>query len=94
MSYSRFVQICVAFQQESGRNQEQDEFHQLRNAINHLSKGVKHTFIPGKEMPFDEGSIASKSNFNPVRQYNNRKPDFFILAKAFGGHNFIHHIDV
>ncbi len=50
-------------------------------------------------MSFDEGDIASKSNYNPVRQYNNSKPDkygidFIILVNISGGHNFIHHIDV
>ncbi len=99
MCYSRFIQIHAAFYPEDGTSQEWDKCHQLRNAINHLNKAAKHTFIPGKEMSLDEGGITSKSNYNPVRQYNNSKPDkyridFFILANALRGHNFIYHIDV
>ncbi len=50
-------------------------------------------------MSFDGGGVASKSNYNSVQQYNNSKPDkyridFFILANAFGRHNFIYHIYV
>ncbi len=99
MSYSRFVQIGVAFHPESGTSQEQDECHPLRNAINHLNKAAKRTFIPGKEISLDEGGIASKSSYNTVRQYDNSKPDkyrinFFIFANASSRHNFIYHIDV
>ncbi len=89
----------AAFHPESRTSQEQDKCHQLTNAINHLNKAAKRTFIPRKEMSFNEGGIPSKSNYNPVRQYNNSKPDkyrinFFILANGSSGHNFIYHIDV
>ncbi len=99
MSYATIVQICATFHPESGTSQEQYKCHQLRNAINHLKKAAKHTFVLGKEMSFDEDDIPSKSNYNPVRQYNNNKLDqyqidFFILANASSGHNFINHIDV
>ncbi len=72
MSYSIFVQIHAAFHPESGTSQEQDICNQLRNAINHLDKAVKHTFITEKEMTYNDGGIPSKSNFNPVRQYDNK----------------------
>ncbi len=95
MSYSRVIQMRAAFHPESETSQEQDICHQLRNAIDHLNKAAKRTFIPGKEMSFNEGGIASKSNYNPVRQYNNSKPEkyrinFFTLANASVGHNFIY----
>ncbi len=49
-------------------------------------------------MSFEKGGIASKSNYNPVRQYINSKlhkyDDIFILANASSGHNFIYHIDI
>ncbi len=56
-------------------------------------------FIPGNEMFFDKGGIASKSNYNSVRQYNYSKPDkyridFLSLGNMSGRHNFIYHIDV
>ncbi len=98
MSYFRFAEICAAFHPESGTSHEQEKCLQSRNSINHLNKEAKHTFVPGKEMFFDEGGIPSKSIFNPIRQYNNSTPDkymiFFILANVSGGHNFIYHIDV
>ncbi len=75
MSYSRFVQIRATFHPESGTSQEWDKCHQLRNAISHINKIAKCTFIPGKEMYFNEGGIASKSNHNPARQYNNSKSE-------------------
>ncbi len=73
MSYYWFVQIWAAFHPESGISQEWDKCHQLRNVINQLNKAAKLMFIPGKEMSFNEGGIPSKSNYNPVRQYNNSK---------------------
>ncbi len=56
-------------------------------------------FVPEEEISFDEHGTSSKSNYNPVRQYNDNKPnkhriDFFILDNLSGGHSFIHHIDV
>ncbi len=71
----------------------------MRNAINHLNKATKHTFVLGKEISFDENGVPSKSNYNSIRQYNNSKLDnfwidFFILATVSGGHNFIVYIDV
>ncbi len=69
---------------------------QLRNTITHLNKAAMWKFIH-KEMPFDKGSIPSKSNCNPARKRNNSKPDkyrndFFILANASGGNDFIFHL--
>ncbi len=93
MSYSRFVQLCAAFHPESGTAKEGEKCHQLRNTIKQLNKAAK------LGMFFNNGGTASKSNYNAVRQYNNSKPDecridFFILANASDGHNFIYHIDI
>ncbi len=54
--------------------------------------------VIGKEMSSNEDSIATKSNYNPVRQFKH-KPDkhrieFFILANAPGRHIFIYLIYV
>jgi hypothetical protein len=48
---------------------------------------------------FNEGGIASKSRYNPVRQYNSLKPDkyqndFFVLVNASKGQNFIYYLDI
>ena len=76
-----------------------DKCHQLRSAIQFLNEHARKTFIPGRYLSFDEGGIASKSRYNPVRQYNASKPDkyridFFVLANATSGNNFIYHIDL
>ncbi len=39
------------------------------------NKATSWIFNPGKEISFDKGGIPSKSNDNPVIQYNNSKPD-------------------
>ena len=61
--------------------------------------GLCQAFILGCECSFDEGGIASKSRYYPVRQYNSLKPDkyrigFFVLVNASHGKNFIYHLDV
>ncbi len=61
ISYSRFVQIHAAFHPESRYKAEEDKCHQLRIAITHFNKAAMHTFIPGRELSFDEDSIPSKS---------------------------------
>ncbi len=99
MLFRRFVQIRVAFHPESTKNKLDDKCHQIRYALQKLNSASARCFIPGKELSFDEGGIPSKSQYNSVRQYNNSKPDkyridFFILANASEGHNFIIHIDV
>ena len=48
---------------------------------------AKKTFHLGPDVAFDEGGVAMRSRYCPVRQYNKDKPDkyrvdFFILADA------------
>ncbi len=98
MSYTRFVQIHAAFHWERGTSQEWDKYHWLKNPISHRNKAAKRTLVLGKEMSFNEGGNPSKSNYYPIRQYNNSKSDkyridFFILANVSCGHNFIYYID-
>jgi hypothetical protein len=76
-----------------------DKCHQLRAAIQFLNKHAKKSFILGCEISCDEGGIASKSCYTPVRQYNARKPDkyridFFVMVNTSFGMNFIYHLDV
>ncbi len=68
MLYSRFLQICAPFHIERGQNKEDDKCHQLWNAKN-PNKAAALTFIPGKEMSFDEGGIPSESDCNHIGQY-------------------------
>jgi hypothetical protein len=60
---------------------------------------ARRAFVLGQHCSFDEGGIACKSRYNPVRQYNASKPDkyridFFVLVNASDGKNFIYHFDV
>ena len=98
-TYERFIQIRAALRPKFGETNILDKCHQLRTAINYLNNHAKKTFIPHCFLSFDEGGIANKSKYNPVCQYNASKPDkyhidFFILANATSGNNFVYHLDV
>lgn len=98
-SVNRFKQIRAAYHPEVGASSVRDKCHQLRFAINSLNAASKATFIPGLNLSFDEGGVASRSRMNPVRQYNKDKPkkfrvDFFVLANNAPNNYFIVHIDV
>jgi Transposase IS4 len=87
MSLARFKQIRQAFHPESKAMASGggDKCYQLRRAINTINTAAKWSFIPGRDLAFDEGGVACRSRFCPVRQYNKDKPskfrvDFFILA--------------
>ncbi len=95
----RFKQIRAAYHPEVGFSTIGDKCHQLRHTINALNEAAKRTFIPGQQMSFDEGGIPSRSRMNPVRMYNQSKPDkyrveLFVLANSSGGFNFVMHLDV
>ena len=75
LAYKRFLQIRAAIHPEDGVPEIGDKCHQLRAAIQFLNDHAKKSFILGRELSFDEGGIASKSCYNPVRQYNASKPD-------------------
>ncbi|CAB9500921.1 expressed unknown protein [Seminavis robusta] len=86
MTLQRFKQIRSAFHPEdkdmAGTS---DKCYQLRRAINATNSASKSTFEAGAQCAFDEGGVACRSRFCPVRQYNKDKPnkfrvDFFILA--------------
>eukprot|EP00797_Seminavis_robusta_P022319 Sro354_g124780.2 (640) ;mRNA; r:32565-34484 len=87
MSLTRFKQIRAAFHPEdkdmaAGTS---DKCYQLRRAINSTNSASKSVFEAGSHCAFDEGGVACRSRFCPVRQYNKDKPnkfrvDFFILA--------------
>ena len=59
MSLNRFKQIRAAFHPEVGASSIGDKCHQLRYAINSLNAASLATFIPGKNLSFDEGGVAS-----------------------------------
>ena len=95
----RFKQIRAALHPEVGASSIGDKCHQLRFGINQLNAAARRTFVPGANLSFDEGGVASRSRMNPVRQYNKDKPDkfrveFFILSNNTPGKYFIYHLDV
>lgn len=100
MSLNRFKQIRGAFHPEDKWRQGHDihdKCYQLRAAINELNAASLANFVPEANCAFDEGGVACRSRYCPVRQYNKDKPDkfrvdFFVLA---GSKSYvIHHLDV
>ena len=75
MSLIRFKQIRVAFHPEAGQTQCGDKCHQLRYFIRRFNECAKKTFNLGPNASFDEGGIAMRSRYCPVRQYNKDKPN-------------------
>jgi Transposase IS4 len=100
MSLNPFKQIRGAFHPEdkSAGNGCDDKCYQVRAAINELNAASLANVVTGGNCAFDEGGIACRSCYCPVRQeYNKDKPnkyqvDFFILACSTT--YIIHHIDV
>ena len=87
MTLVRFKQIRSAFHPETGTSLCGDKCHQLRYIIRMFNDVAKKTFHLGPDVAFDEGGVAMRSRYCPVRQYNKDKPDkyrvdFFILADA------------
>ncbi len=98
VSFSRYVQILAVFHPECRTSQERDSVISYRIHNDSMKLLI---FIPGREMSSCKGSIPSKSNFNPIRQYNNSKPDNYrfdifvlVLTNVLGGHDFIYHINI
>jgi len=95
--FIRFKQIRGAFHPEAGLSLCGNKCHQLRYFIRKFNEKAKRIFHLGFNASFDEGGIAIRSRYCPVRQYNKDKPnkyrvDFFILADA--SFYFIYHLDV
>lgn len=99
MSLNRFKQIRGAFHPEDKNraNGNEDKCYQIRAAMNSMNAASLKNFVPEGNLSFDEGGIACRSRYCPVRQYNKDKPDkfrvdFFILAGSAS--YIIYHIDV
>ena len=97
MSLVRFTQIRSAFCSEYHPYDVNDKCYQLRWFIHQFNYMAKKIFYLGPNVSFDEGGIAMRSRFCPVRQYNKDNlakywVDFFILADARD--YFIYQLDV
>ena len=97
MTLVRFKQIRSAFHPESENSRCNDKCHQLRYFIRLFNSKAKEVFDLGPNISFDEGGVAMRSRYCPVRMYNKDKPDkfrvdFFLLADS--RYYFIYHLDV
>jgi hypothetical protein len=98
MDITRFKQIRSAFHPENSEYAKGgDKCYQLRSTLRQLNTCAAKVFNVGPDLTFDEGGIACRSRFCPVRQYNKDKPqkfrvDMFICADA--RHYGIYHVDV
>ena len=75
-----------------------DKCYQIRHLLRNFKSAAKASFIPGRDISFDEG-IGSRHRLNPVRMYNGSKPqkfrvDFFICSVTEQDHYIILHIDI
>ena len=98
-SLSRFQQIRAAFHLEIGNSTTSDKVHQLQYALNCLNTASKRPFVPGIDLSFDQGGIASRSKFCPIWHYNQSKPDkfrveFFLIGNCTKQMHFITHCDI
>ena len=75
MPLIRFKQIRKAFHPEAGLSKCGDKCHQLKYIIRKLNKKAKRIFHLGPNASFDEGKIAMRSRYCPVRQYNKENPN-------------------
>ena len=90
-------QIRSAFCSEYHYYNVNDKCYHLQQFIQKVNYMVKNIFCLGPNASFEEGEVATRSWFCPVRQYNNDKPakyrvNFFILVGTRD--NFIYHLDV
>ena len=98
MKLNRFKQVRGAFHPEDKTaGIGKDKCYQLRHVLNQLNAAALSSFHMGPNVAFDEGGVACRSRFCPVRQHNKDKPDkyrvdFFMLCDS--KHYFIYHMDV
>jgi len=75
MKFNLFKQIRGAFHPEDKTaGIGKDKCYQLRHALNQLNASALTTFHMGPNMAFDEGGVACRSRFCPVRQHNKINP--------------------
>ena len=87
MTFKRFKQIRAAYHHESSKHDHDDKCWQIRYVINKLNDTASQTFIPTKDLAFDEGGIACRSRYCLITIYNPSKPDphrieFYVLSSS------------
>ena len=97
MTLVRFKQIRSALHPECGKSANNDKCHQLRYFIRLFNYMARDVFYLGPNAAFDEGGVAMRSRYCPVRQYNKDKPakyrvEFFLLADT--DYYNVFHLDV
>ena len=64
-----------------------------------VTSAAKGSYIPGRDIAFDEGGVASRHRLNPIRMYNKNKPqkfrvDFFLCSTTEPNRYIIMHLDI
>ena len=59
-----------------------DKCYQIRHLLRNFKSAAKASFIPGRNISFDDGGIGSRHRLNPVRMYNGSKPQKFIYREV------------
>ena len=100
MSLKRFKIIRKAFHPEDrSARQCGDKCFHLRHLIRQFKSAAMNSFIPGRDIAFDEGGVGSRHRLNPVRMFNQNKPqkfrvDFFICSVTEPDRYVIMHLDI
>jgi len=60
-----------------------DKCYQIRHLLRKFKAFAKSSFIPGRDISFDEGGIGSRHRLNPVRMYNAKNLRSFVSIFLF-----------
>ena len=79
MTLIRFKYIRSVYYPESGEEEMEtrNKFYQLHYAICRFNNRTEKLFDLGPNIAVDEGGVAIRSRYCPVRQYNKDKPTTF-----------------
>ena len=100
MDLRRYKIIRMAFHPEDRLAREcGDKCYHVRYLMRQFKSAAKASFIPGRDIAFDEGGIGSRHRLNPIRQFNHNKPqkfrvDFFICSTTENDRYVIMHMDI
>ena len=100
MDLRRYKIIRMAFHPEDRSAREcGDKCYHVRHLLRQFKAAAKGSFIPGRDIAFDEGGVASRHRLNPIRMYNKNKPqkfrvDFFLCSTTEPNRYIIMHLDI
>ena len=100
MSLKRFKIIRKAFHPEDrSAHQCGNKCFHLRHLIRQLKSAAMNSFIPGRDIAFDEGVVGQRHRLNSVNMFNQNKPHkfrvgFFICSVKEPDQYVIIHLDI